>query len=87
VDAATTPARPAVDSGRDRQSGRTSPIQRLSSTVADPSAPAYSAAVMIFDHDVIDRAPAARLVSRLRELVESGYGLHTGEGEQLVIAR
>jgi hypothetical protein len=48
---------------------------------------AYIAAVMIFDHDIIDRAPAARLVSRLRELVESGYSLHKGEGEQLVVAR
>lgn len=27
------------------------------------------------DHDVVDGAPAARFVSRLRELVESGYGL------------
>lgn len=28
-----------------------------------------------FDHDVIDGAPAARFVSRLRELIEGGYGL------------
>jgi hypothetical protein len=58
VDTATTRARRTVDSVRDRQSRRTSPIRRLSSTVADPSAPAYIAAVMIFDHDVIDGVPA-----------------------------
>lgn len=40
-----------------------------------------------FDHDIIDGAPAARFVSRLGELVESGYGLHTGEREQLAVAR
>jgi pyruvate/2-oxoglutarate dehydrogenase complex dihydrolipoamide acyltransferase (E2) component len=28
-----------------------------------------------FDHDIIDGAPAARFTQRLRELVESGYGL------------
>ncbi|HEU5349045.1 MAG TPA: 2-oxo acid dehydrogenase subunit E2, partial [Ktedonobacterales bacterium] len=27
------------------------------------------------DHDVVDGAPAARFASRLRELIESGYGL------------
>ncbi|MGZ3602661.1 MAG: hypothetical protein ACXWQ5_24430 [Ktedonobacterales bacterium] len=46
VDTASTCARPAADSAGDRQSGRTSPIQRLSSTVADLSAPAYLAGVM-----------------------------------------
>lgn len=30
---------------------------------------------IIFDHDVIDGAPAARFTRRLIELVESGYGL------------
>jgi pyruvate/2-oxoglutarate dehydrogenase complex dihydrolipoamide acyltransferase (E2) component len=30
---------------------------------------------VIFDHDVIDGAPAARFVHRLVELIESGYGL------------
>lgn len=28
-----------------------------------------------FDHDIIDGAPAARFTQRLRELIESGYGL------------
>jgi hypothetical protein len=30
---------------------------------------------VLFDHDVIDGAPATRFVSRLVELIESGYGL------------
>jgi pyruvate/2-oxoglutarate dehydrogenase complex dihydrolipoamide acyltransferase (E2) component len=30
---------------------------------------------VMFDHDVIDGAPAARFVHRLVELIESGYGL------------
>ena len=30
---------------------------------------------LVFDHDVIDGAPAARFARRLVELVESGYGL------------
>jgi hypothetical protein len=30
---------------------------------------------VIFDHDVVDGAPAARFVKRLVELIESGYGL------------
>jgi pyruvate/2-oxoglutarate dehydrogenase complex dihydrolipoamide acyltransferase (E2) component len=30
-----------------------------------------------FDHDVIDGAPAARFISRFRQLVESGYDLAT----------
>jgi len=33
---------------------------------------------VVFDHDVIDGAPAARFTRRLVELIESGYGL--GEG-------
>ena len=28
-----------------------------------------------FDHDIVDGAPAARFTQRLKELVESGYGL------------
>ena len=28
-----------------------------------------------FDHDIIDGAPAARFTTRLKELIESGYGL------------
>jgi len=30
---------------------------------------------VMFDHDVIDGAPATRFVRRLLELIESGYGL------------
>jgi pyruvate/2-oxoglutarate dehydrogenase complex dihydrolipoamide acyltransferase (E2) component len=30
---------------------------------------------VVFDHDVIDGAPAARFTRRLMELIESGYGL------------
>jgi pyruvate/2-oxoglutarate dehydrogenase complex dihydrolipoamide acyltransferase (E2) component len=44
---------------------------------------AYLCLTLSFDHDVIDGAPAARFVSRLRELIESGYGLREGEVEQL----
>ena len=29
-----------------------------------------------FDHDIIDGAPAARFTQRLKELIESGYGLN-----------
>ena len=42
--------------------GRIEPRQILSLTI-------------IFDHDVIDGAPAARFTRRLVELIESGYGL------------
>ena len=28
-----------------------------------------------FDHDIIDGAPAVRFTQRLKELIESGYGL------------
>ncbi len=38
----------------------------------------YLCLTLSFDHDVIDGAPAARFVSRLRELIESGYGLREG---------
>jgi hypothetical protein len=30
------------------------------------------------DHDIIDGAPAARFTRRLKELIESGYGLESG---------
>jgi pyruvate/2-oxoglutarate dehydrogenase complex dihydrolipoamide acyltransferase (E2) component len=30
---------------------------------------------VVFDHDIVDGAPAARFVRRLVELIESGYGL------------
>jgi pyruvate/2-oxoglutarate dehydrogenase complex dihydrolipoamide acyltransferase (E2) component len=34
---------------------------------------------VVFDHDVIDGAPATRFVRRLVELIESGYGLDEGQ--------
>jgi hypothetical protein len=39
---------------------------------------------MSFDHDMIDGAPAARFSQRLKDLIESGYGLFdsTVESEQ-----
>jgi 2-oxoacid dehydrogenases acyltransferase (catalytic domain) len=30
---------------------------------------------MSVDHDIVDGAPAARFTERLKELIESGYGL------------
>jgi pyruvate/2-oxoglutarate dehydrogenase complex dihydrolipoamide acyltransferase (E2) component len=36
----------------------------------------YLCVTLSFDHDIVDGAPGARFVSRLRELIESGYGLH-----------
>ena len=36
---------------------------------------------VVFDHDVIDGAPAARFVRRLVELIESGSGLDTEQSE------
>ncbi|HEX6817991.1 MAG TPA: 2-oxo acid dehydrogenase subunit E2 [Ktedonobacterales bacterium] len=38
----------------------------------------YLCMTLSFDHDVIDGAPAARFVSRLRGLIEGGYGLRDG---------
>ncbi|MCU4973037.1 2-oxo acid dehydrogenase subunit E2 [Halobacteria archaeon AArc-m2/3/4] len=35
----------------------------------------YLSLTVTVDHDVVDGAPAARFVQRLRELVEAGYGL------------
>lgn len=35
----------------------------------------YLCITLSFDHDIIDGAPAARFVARLRELIEGGYGL------------
>jgi pyruvate/2-oxoglutarate dehydrogenase complex dihydrolipoamide acyltransferase (E2) component len=35
----------------------------------------YLCMTLSFDHDIIDGAPAARFTQRLRELIESGYGL------------
>lgn len=46
----------------------------------------YLAITLSFDHDIIDGAPAARFAARLRELIESGYGLREGESEPPVAA-
>jgi len=46
----------------------------------------YLSLTISFDHDMIDGAPAARFTERLKELIESGYGLpaSTVELEQTV---
>ncbi len=36
----------------------------------------YLCLTISLDHDVIDGAPAARFIARLKELIESGYGLY-----------
>jgi hypothetical protein len=40
----------------------------------------YLSMTISFDHDIIDGAPAARFSKRLKELIESGYGLNEQEG-------
>ncbi len=35
----------------------------------------YLNATISFDHDIVDGAPAARFTQRLKDLIESGYGL------------
>jgi pyruvate/2-oxoglutarate dehydrogenase complex dihydrolipoamide acyltransferase (E2) component len=35
----------------------------------------YLCVTISFDHDIVDGAPAARFTARLKELIESGYGL------------
>ena len=35
----------------------------------------YLYMTLSFDHDIIDGAPAARFTQRLKELIESDYGL------------
>ncbi len=44
----------------------------------------YLSLTISFDHEIIDGAPAARFTERLKELIESGYGLDdsTVESEQ-----
>ena len=46
----------------------------------------YLSLTISFDHNMIDGAPAARFTERLKELIESGYGLpdSTAESEQAV---
>jgi len=39
----------------------------------------YLSITLSFDHDLIDGAPAARFTQRLKELIESGYGLAASE--------
>jgi pyruvate/2-oxoglutarate dehydrogenase complex dihydrolipoamide acyltransferase (E2) component len=34
-------------------------------------------ATILFDHDIVDGAPAARFLTRLNELIEIGFGLNT----------
>jgi len=36
----------------------------------------YLSMTLSFDHDIVDGAPAARFTHRLKELIESGYGLN-----------
>jgi 2-oxoacid dehydrogenases acyltransferase (catalytic domain) len=49
----------------------------------------YLSMTISFDHDIIDGAPAARFTQRLKELIESGYGLpdSTVESEQTPLSR
>jgi pyruvate/2-oxoglutarate dehydrogenase complex dihydrolipoamide acyltransferase (E2) component len=47
----------------------------------------YLCMTLSMDHDIIDGAPAARFTTRLKELIESGYGLYESEAEGYVIAR
>jgi pyruvate/2-oxoglutarate dehydrogenase complex dihydrolipoamide acyltransferase (E2) component len=35
----------------------------------------YLCLTLSFDHDIIDGAPAARFVARLKEMIERGYGV------------
>jgi pyruvate/2-oxoglutarate dehydrogenase complex dihydrolipoamide acyltransferase (E2) component len=46
----------------------------------------YLSLTISFDHEMIDGAPAARFTERLKELIESGYGLDdsTVESEQAI---
>ncbi len=47
----------------------------------------YLSLTISFDHETIDGAPAARFTQRLKDLIESGYGLgdSTVESEQAVV--
>lgn len=54
----------------------------------------YLSLTVSFDHNMIDGAPAARFTQRLKQLIESGYGLqdaansamHNMIGERVVAA-
>ena len=41
----------------------------------------YLSLTLSFNHDLIDGAPAARFTQRLKELIESGYGLFDSTAE------
>jgi pyruvate/2-oxoglutarate dehydrogenase complex dihydrolipoamide acyltransferase (E2) component len=43
----------------------------------------YLSMTLSFDHTIIDGAPAARFTQRLKELIESGYGLAESEAEKV----
>jgi hypothetical protein len=45
----------------------------------------YLSLTISVDHDIVDGAPAARFTRRLKELIESGYGLgdSTAESERV----
>ena len=43
----------------------------------------YLCMTLSFDHAIIDGAPAARFTERLKELIESGYGLCQSEAENV----
>jgi len=44
----------------------------------------YLSLTISFDHDIIDGAPAARFTQRLKDLIESGYGLDDSAVETVV---
>ncbi|MBK6430395.1 MAG: 2-oxo acid dehydrogenase subunit E2 [Anaerolineae bacterium] len=44
--------------------------------------PEYLSLSVSFDYDLVDGAPAARFVQRLKELVESGYGIEQAAEER-----
>ncbi|HEX6551672.1 MAG TPA: 2-oxo acid dehydrogenase subunit E2 [Ktedonobacteraceae bacterium] len=47
----------------------------------------YLCMTLSFDHTSIDGAPAARFTQRLKELIESGYGLCESKVEEPVVTR
>jgi len=44
----------------------------------------YLSLTMSVDHDLVDGAPAARFTQRLKELIESGYGLDLDLGSPTI---
>ncbi len=56
-------------------------ISRKPAVVGDRIEPReFIGMTVVFDHDVVDGAPMAMFLQRLRELMESGYGLPTAGG-------